>query len=346
MINAQKACEVRTARVESRKPHEPESGSRITPMKLSNWKVYIAYKILLICPLFLIATLLAVSFNATSQEEAPSFSREPRRYTPHASPFPGVEPGRVVIVQATNNKFVKHKPKNFMNLTAEIERKKEWAVRHNFDYYYEELDMDKFDYFARPSVFYNAFDKYPKAEWAWWIDIDTIFMEYQVNFTQFVLSQEAFDRSAAVDLEIKDILSQKTWKIDKANRYEDSDLIATKDLNGLNVGSFLLRRGEFANILLEIWESSLLKRLTKRDIDEQPALAYLMTEFEFVRQRTTFVVCELINALAFKYKQGRGQLIYHLAGCQYDTCTQWWKSGQRMKRENEKTSKANDKIKS
>ncbi|PRP86297.1 alpha-1,2-galactosyltransferase gmh3 [Planoprotostelium fungivorum] len=287
-----------------------------------------------------------------SPQPEPSQSPEPSQTPkpcptptkPYSELYPDVEPGRVVIVQATNNKFASWKPKDFMNVTEESERKKEWATRHNFDYHYEQLEMEKFDYFVRPTVFRKALAKYPKAEWVWWLDIDTIFMEYKVNFTQFLLSQEAFDNGAIEKLTISDILSNNTWKIETLNRYEDTDLLVTKDLNGLNVGSFLLRRGKFADTLLELWESPLLRKITSRDIDEQPALAYLMTDFEFVRKKTSFVVCEKINALAFKYQQNQGHLVYHQAGCMAGTCNQWWNSGQTMKKQNEDAYKAKHNI--
>lgn len=131
-----------------------------------------------------------------------------------------------------------------MNVTEEIEVKKRWAALNGMDYYYEELkQMDKFDYFVRPTVFRHAAQAYPKvipshhehvltstkAEWLWWLDIDTIFMEPEVNFTKFILSQEAFDNGAAAKgLLIKDILSKKTWKIEEPNKYEDTDLIVTQ----------------------------------------------------------------------------------------------------------------------
>lgn len=96
-----------------------------------------------------------------------------------------------------------------------------------------------------------------------------------------------------------------------------------------------MRKGDFTDAILDLWESQLLRSITTRDIDEQPALAYMMTEYEFVRERTVFVVCELINALMQKYEQGKHHLIYHLAGCSNDECVNNWKKAQGMKKQNE-----------
>ena len=97
------------------------------------------------------------------------------------------------------------------------------------------------------------------------------------------------------------------------------DLIVNQDYNGLNAGSFFIRNTPEMRLFLDFWSDNLVvERVPSWPQKEQCAMAYLITNHPFLRERVGFIEQRLINA----YPGGvhnwiEGELLVHFAGCWY-----------------------------
>ena len=52
---------------------------------------------------------------------------------------------------------------------------------------------------AKLPAILDAFERYPDAEWIWWLDMDAIIMTPDIELYQFILSPQALQRSMVKD---------------------------------------------------------------------------------------------------------------------------------------------------
>ncbi|KAI9003937.1 galactosyl transferase GMA12/MNN10 family-domain-containing protein [Hyaloraphidium curvatum] len=153
-----------------------------------------------------------------------------------------------------------------------------------------------------------------REHWAWWFDIDTLITNYSVSLASIVVAAKEVHRE------------NHKGKKDAP----DLEMILSRDCNGLNAGSLLLRRSPWVQRFLALlW--SMRDELPKIDKDkrsEQDALAYLYKTKEDVRARAAFLPQTVLNGnpediSCLEWFEGtgesgrpwkRGDFTWHIAG--------------------------------
>lgn len=111
-------------------------------------------------------------------------------------------------------------------------------------------------------------------------------------------------------------------------KLEDVDLIISQDLNGVNAGSFMIRRSAFTRWLLDMWTDPLFTNSDWIAL-EQDALAHMLIAHEVVREHTVFVKQGVLNSYPYDDQEhggwGKGDPVVHLAGCWVNkACKEQW----------------------
>src|SRR5690606_153993 len=95
------------------------------------------------------------------------------------------------------------------------------------------------------------------------------------------------------------------------------DLLISQDHNGINAGSFFLRRSPWTQMLIDLW-SDPFYRNDKWDFKEQSALSHMLVHHQFIRKRIAVVHMRKLNSYAVGFPSmgwQKGDLAVHFAGC-------------------------------
>ncbi|KAI4153800.1 MAG: hypothetical protein LQ340_002096, partial [Diploschistes diacapsis] len=153
----------------------------------------------------------------------------------------------------------------------------------------------------------NCMRKYPKAEWFWWLDLNTFIMEPSIS-----LQHQVFDSlPATIYRDINDYnplnvthppvgahLDPIALSPTGDNQTSSIDLIVPQDCAGFNLGSFFLRRSAWTDRLLDIWWDPVLYEQKHMDWEhkEQDALEHLYAAHPWIRSHTAFIQQRRINS--------------------------------------------------
>jgi hypothetical protein len=186
-----------------------------------------------------------------------------------------------------------------------IENRKEYASYHGYGHHF--VNMTKYkqdDPLQRPAAWYKipaireVFDTYPEVEWVWWLDMDAMITNEQVDLASHILNRHVLKERLTYDRPMNDIgtrFSGKRYFRRNEVDVEQIDLIFAQDGWGLNAGSFFIRNSQWSRFLLDIWEDPLLinMRFSRK---EQDSYLWLMDNHETVLQHTGLVPQRLVNA--------------------------------------------------
>ena len=98
----------------------------------------------------------------------------------------------------------------------------------------------------------------------------------------------------------------------------DMNLIITTDYNGINAGSFLIRRCNWTEMFLDLWVEPMY---VDRDwiAQEQDALVHMLAHHRFVSDHVALVHQSVMNSYATERYVDElwqeGDLVVHFAGC-------------------------------
>lgn len=236
---------------------------------------------------------------------------------------PAVIPGTMVVVSMYSRP--KEGTKAWYDSGLLDRERARWCEDNNVPYHSVDMSNVKT---SKSDIMYskldhmkNALDKNPTAEWAWWIDNDAIFMPKHINMTEYLFSEEGL--ATWLRMADKDDRLYEQKKKDPMPTYADTQLIFANDHNGLNAGSFLLRRGEWADWLLDIWRDEIFVEWGHNGFEEQEVLAHLIKTHEAIRRKAVQISGTTINANVYHYRRNETILI-HFAGCWVDQVCQWW----------------------
>lgn len=208
-------------------------------------------------------------------------------------------------------------------LPQAIANRNAYAQLHG--YVHQFINISKYDASGASPVWkkipaiIECFNSNPEVEWVWWLDLDAIIMSSSVEIKDWILSPEALEkvlqkdvkivRSGALDLGIN---TPKEYDL------ENLDILISQDGNGINAGSFMLRRSAFTQILLRTWVDPILMDQTWVGA-EQEALGHLIHAHDWIRSHVGWVRQNVLNAYAIPGDDGwqwaPGKLIVHFAGC-------------------------------
>ncbi|KAJ5681656.1 uncharacterized protein N7477_001596 [Penicillium maclennaniae] len=113
-------------------------------------------------------------------------------------------------------------------------------------------------YWNKIPVSKEAFARHPNAEWVWWMDMDIIIMNMTLSIYDHNLSKEGLARNILLDHKVHGAGGGMSGFTTPASyKHDDINFIISQDSWGVNVGSFLIRRGDRSKWLLDLWTDPL-----------------------------------------------------------------------------------------
>ncbi|CAI7588546.1 unnamed protein product [Penicillium manginii] len=214
------------------------------------------------------------------------------------------------------------------------ENRKTYAEMHGFDLMWANMTSYNLPngeqiYWNKIPVLKEAFARYPDAEWVWWMDMDIIIMNMTLSIYDHVLSKEGLARNILLDRELTGAGGGKTgYSTPATYQHEDIKFVISLDSWGMNVGNFLMRRGEWSKWLLDLWIEPLY--ISQNWVfPENDAWTHMWQHHDVVRDHAAVTTQRSMNAYPDYNKLGEnwqpGDHIVHFAGCGEDAiCEQKW----------------------
>ncbi|KAJ6009071.1 hypothetical protein N7522_004087 [Penicillium canescens] len=214
------------------------------------------------------------------------------------------------------------------------ENRKTYAEKHGFEFMW--ANMTSYNLSNGAPIFWNkipilkeAFVRYPDAEWVWWLDMDIIIMNMTLNIYDHILSEEGLARNILLGREMTGPGGGKTgYSTPTTYKHDDINFVISLDSWGMNVGNFLMRRGEWSEWLLDMWIEPLY--ISQNWVfPENDAWTHLWQYHDVVRDHAAVTTQRSMNAYPDSNELGEhwqpGDHIVHFAGCGGDaTCEQRW----------------------
>ncbi|KAK7747681.1 alpha-1,6-mannosyltransferase [Diatrype stigma] len=186
----------------------------------------------------------------------------------------------------------------------------------------------------------NAFRKYPKAEWVWWLDLNTYVMEPSYSLQHHIfnhLEKNIYrDINEYNPLNISHPMEEVYLDPDSRSPVGDGktdsvNLIFAQDCSGFNLGSFFMRRSDWTDQILDVWWDPVMYEQKHMDWahKEQDALEQLYRSQAWIRGHTGFIPQRLINSFPqgacadkgvdprFHYNQEDRDFVVNMAGCEW-----------------------------
>ncbi|KAH8878667.1 galactosyl transferase GMA12/MNN10 family protein [Thozetella sp. PMI_491] len=227
-----------------------------------------------------------------------------------------------------------------------VRNKKKYVARWGYDL--EIVDMSTKKRYAhewresweKVDFVRNSFRKYPKAEWIWWLDLNTLIMEPSYSLQDHLFNE--LDKHTYRDineynpLNISHPFDDPFLDAEARNPVGDGDansinFIMSQDCSGFNLGSFFVRRGHWTDRLLDIWWDPVAYEQKHMDWahKEQDALEQLYKAQPWIRNHVAFVPQRMINSFPtgacsengndtrIHYDQKDRDFIVNMAGCEW-----------------------------
>lgn len=248
-----------------------------------------------------------------------------------------ISDGRVVIILAANEGGGVLQWKGAKEWSVErssIANKKAYAARHGYHLAIKDVSAKKKyahewrESWEKVDIIKQTMRQFPDSEWFWWMDLRTYIMEPQISLDQHIFKSQ--DNTTYRDLEYYNPLGIEPM-IPYVDFDQPIDLIISQDCMGFNLGSFLIRRSEWTEKLLDIWWDPIFYEQKHMDWDhkEQDSLEHIYANEAWVRSRTAFVPIRKINSLPpgacddqrdderLFYRSEDRDFVVNMAGCEY-----------------------------
>ncbi|KJZ79021.1 hypothetical protein HIM_01794 [Hirsutella minnesotensis 3608] len=187
-----------------------------------------------------------------------------------------------------------------------------------------------------------ALRKYPKAEWFWWLDLNTYIMEPSYSLQSQLFSK--LDSTVYRDintynpLNITHPFTEPYLDAESKSAVGDGDvnsvnLLLTQDCSGFNLGSFFMRRSAWTERVLDIWWDPVAyeQKHMEWEHKEQDALEQMYRNHPWVRKHTGFLPQRSINSFPpaacgdgtgknhtqYHYNEHDRDFVVNMAGCEW-----------------------------
>lgn len=217
---------------------------------------------------------------------------------------------------------------------SSIANKKEYAERHGYQLAVKDVSLKKKyahewrESWEKVDLIKQTMRQYPKAEWFWWLDLHTYIMEPEVSLDSH-LFRNLYNMTYR-NVEAFNPLNIPT-EIPYVDYNQPIDLIISQDCGGFNLGSFLIRRSEWSEKLLDIWWDPVFyeQKHMSWEHKEQDALESLYATQAWIRGRVGFVPLRTINAFPpgacsemaddprLFYDEKERDFVVNMAGCEW-----------------------------
>ena len=172
----------------------------------------------------------------------------------------GPRSDQIVILTATDGKGHNADIKDVVELARQ--NRDEYAKHHGYVHHF--INVEKYDLIDVAPVWkklpaiVETFNKFPEAQWVFWLDADAIIMEPEVTLQDLLLSKAGQKKNFHLGAELM-VVSNEHYKNfwPREPDFENVDFIVAQDGQSLNAGSFLMRRSQFTQMLLDMWADPL-----------------------------------------------------------------------------------------
>lgn len=252
-------------------------------------------------------------------------------FVPH---FMSSDP-KVVIILAANEGggVLKWKgPQEWSVERSSIANKKNYAKRHGYGLTIKDMTIKKRyshewrESWEKVDIMKQAMRQFPGTEWFWWLDLHTFIMEPQIS-----LEKHLFNNLENVTYRTLDTFNPLNLPTDLpyVDYSNPIDMIITQDCGGFNLGSFLMRRSSWSEMLLDYWwDPAMYEQMHMSwEHNEQDALESLYSTKSWVRERIGFVPLRQINAFPPgacseysndpRYFYKHNDFVINMAGCEW-----------------------------
>lgn len=172
----------------------------------------------------------------------------------------GPRPDQIILLCASDGKGHNGGIENLLEQTRE--NRQAYADFHGYKYHF--LNISKFDIapahpvWAKLPAIAETFETYPEAQWIWWLDLDAILMTPTIDLNEHLLSHKALGEQLLKDQALTNSGGGKSnISTPKNPNVKNIDLIFSQDQNGINAGSFFIRRSEWTRTFLDMWADPL-----------------------------------------------------------------------------------------
>ncbi|KAI9680206.1 MAG: hypothetical protein M1829_001443 [Trizodia sp. TS-e1964] len=173
---------------------------------------------------------------------------------------------------------------------------------------------------ARIPAMRHALTLFPHSTYFFFLAHNSLIMNSSLSLTSHIMNPARIE--SLVLKEIPVVPHDHVIKTFSHQKGEHIDLVLTQDTTGLSVGSFILRRGDWARFLLDSWFDPLLRSFNFQKADEHALEhivqwhATILTSLALVPQRTMSSYNSLHRANdAKKSLYEDGDFVIHFAGC-------------------------------
>ncbi|KEY64506.1 hypothetical protein S7711_09979 [Stachybotrys chartarum IBT 7711] len=229
-----------------------------------------------------------------------------------------------------------------------VRNKRKYATRWGYDL--EIVDMSTKKRYAhewresweKVDFIRTSLRKYPKAEWVWWLDLNTYIMEPSYSLQSHIFNQlgeKAYrDINEYNPLNISHPLTDPYLDATALSAVGDGNpnsinIVLSQDCAGFNLGSFFVRRGAWTDQILDIWWDPIAyeQKHMQWEHKEQDALEQMYESQPWVRQHTGFLPQRMINSFPpaacgdgtganhtrYHYHEEDRDFLVNMAGCEW-----------------------------
>ncbi|KAF1983115.1 glycosyltransferase family 34 protein, partial [Aulographum hederae CBS 113979] len=255
----------------------------------------------------------------------------------------GPQPSQFVLLTASDGGGRNGKIKHI--LEDGLENRQEYCDAQGYICHW--VNISRFDWPEAPPVWkklpaiVETFQTYPDVQWVWMLDLDAIIMSPEVDVTKELLSHGAMEKILLRDEEVNllELNEDNVYKefIHSAEPLQQKatpsafdprsiDLIVAQASNGINAGSFLIRRSEWSRLLLDLWRDVAFLRAGFM-YEEQTTLLHFLQHHSDMWPHVGFVPLRTIQARVGDGEYGwqPGDLAVHFPGCsKTHQCQELW----------------------
>ncbi|KAK6543919.1 hypothetical protein TWF694_000637 [Orbilia ellipsospora] len=245
----------------------------------------------------------------------------------------GPKPEQVVLLMASDGKGHNGGIKGLLDMATQ--NRQEYADFHGYKFHF--INISRYDLhgahpvWAKIPALLDTFIQFPDAHWVWWLDTDAMIMNPEIDLNTHLLSHTAMRSKLLAGEEfLKGGTKHTGHYMSKNADPKNIDILISQDHNGLNAGSFFLRRSKFTQMLMDFWEEPFYV-YNGWPGKEQDALLHMVQHHRQVRERTGLIPQRTLNGYPVGWESMgwfKGDLVLHLAGCWVDhACNERWKDG-------------------
>jgi hypothetical protein len=178
----------------------------------------------------------------------------------------GPKPNQIVVVTASDGNGHNGGIEDILGQTSQ--NRKQYCAYHGYNYHF--VNISKFDLedahpvWKKIPAIVDAFNTFPDSQWVFFLDLDAIIMSPKQDLNSLTLSHAGMEKSLDFGREFtgseRTPLGVYMPQLRDAH-FADIDMLIAQDHNGINAGSFFLRRSKFTQWLLDMWSDPFFMKM-------------------------------------------------------------------------------------